>query len=431
MKKRILSVGLMIALAFSLCACEKLSDLSDIELPPLPTVTPEAAPEATPEATPEAAETTAPLETGSAHGLIVGVSRTTMEAYDPQDGSQLILTFSYDTPTVYLEGGEAVAAAINEQTALLEETYYSGSGYGTGYNDMLTMAEDNYNYIVSSGIEGGMVELVCSRTVSVERMDAKVLTLLYNDYSFTGGAHGSYGDTGYSFDLSTGNLLSLEDLSGDYESLASFLVDYMVNTVENDPELAQRIDLGLYEEGTGYAEILSPLLRQGSWYFDGQGLVIFSSLYEISSYAAGPIFFNIPYADLRGHVDDSWLPGETEGSGSLELAAGGEMLTDNTPIIDKLDVDAGGESLYLVVRGSVENLRIDKGEYVNSFYVTENLWNCGSMDNCALQLQCLIPEGMPNLRVSYDDAEGSHSYYLSHSGQDGSIILTDTVEAVG
>lgn len=422
--KRILALLLMAVLTFGLCGCEKISS---IELPPLPTVTPEAA---EPEATPEAA-TAAPTETGSAHGLIVSISRTAKQAFDPQDGSKLILTFSYDTPTVFMEGGEAAAAAINEQTSLLEETYYTGTGYGTGYNDMLTMAEDNYNYIVNAGIEGGMLELVSSRTVSVERMDTQVLTLLYNDYSFTGGVHGNYGNIGCSFDLSTGKLLSLEDLSSDYDALASFLVDYMVNTVENDPDIAQRIDLGLYGEGIDYTEILSPLLRQGSWYFDGQGLVIFSSLYEISSYAAGPIFFHIPYAELSGHVDELWLPGEVQGSGSLELVAGGEMLPDNTPIIDKLDVDAEGESLYLIVRGSVKNLRIDRGEYVSSFYVTENLWNCGSMDNCALQLQCLIPEGMPNLRVSYDDAGGSHSYYLSHSGLDGSVILTDTVEAVG
>ena len=422
--KRILALLMMAVLAFGLCGCEKISS---IELPPLPTVTPEAAePSAAPSAVP-AVQT----ETESAHGLIVSTKRTTRQAYDPQDGSKLILTFSYDTPTVFMEGGEAAAAAINEQTALMEDAFYTGNGYGTGYNDMLTMAEDNYNYVVNAGIEGGMLELVNSRTVSVERMDDRVLTLLYNDYSFTGGAHGFYGDTGCSFDVETGKLLSLEDLSGDYDALAAFLTDYMVNTVENDPELAQRIDLGLFEEGTGYAEILAPLLRQGAWYFDSQGLVIFSSLYEISSYAAGPIFFCIPYADLQGHIDNRWLPGEIQGSGSLELAAGGEMLPDNTPIIDKLDVDNEGESLYLIARGSVKNLRIARGEYVNSFYVTEELWNCASMDNCALQLRCLIPEGMPNLRISYDDAQGSHSYYLSHSGVDGSVILTDAVEAVG
>ncbi len=425
--KRILALLMLAVFTFGLCGCEKISS---IELPPLPTVTPEVTEAVEPSASPEA-EPAAQTETQSAHGLIVSIKRSTKQAYDPQDGSKLILTFSYDTPTVYIEGGEAAADAVNEQTALMEDAFYTGNGYGTGYNDMLTMAEDNYNYIVSNGIEGGMLELANSRTVSVERMDDQVLSLLYNDYTFTGGAHGFYGDTGCSFDVETGRLLSLEDLSSDYEALASFLTDTMVNAVENDSELAQRIDLGLFEEGTGYAEILAPLLRQGSWYFDSQGLVIFSSLYEISSYAAGPIFFHIPYAELQGHIDDRWLPEEIQGSGSLELAAGGEMLPDSTPIIDKLDVDNEGESLYLIVRGSVKNLRIVRGEYVDSFYVTQELWNCGSMDNCALQLRCLIPEGMPNLRISYDDAEGSHSYYLSHSGLDGSVILTDTVEAVG
>ena len=140
--KRTLALLLLAVFAFGLCGCEKISS---IELPPLPTVTPEVA---------EAAEPAAQTETESAHGLIVSIKRSTKQAYDPQDGSKLILTFSYDTPTVYIEGGEAAAAAINEQTALMEDTFYSGNGYGTGYNDMLTMAEDNYNYIVSSGIEG-------------------------------------------------------------------------------------------------------------------------------------------------------------------------------------------------------------------------------------------------------------------------------------
>ena len=141
--KRILALLLMAVFTFGLCGCEKISS---IELPPLPTVTPEAA---EPSIAP-AAEPAAQTETESAHGLIVSIKRTTKQAFDPQDGSNLILTFSYDTPIVYIEGGEAAAAAINEQTALMEETFYTGNGYGTGYNDMLTMAEDNYNYVVNA-----------------------------------------------------------------------------------------------------------------------------------------------------------------------------------------------------------------------------------------------------------------------------------------
>ena len=53
-----------------------------------------------------------------------------------------------------------------------------------------------------------------------------------------------------------------------------------------------------------YTAALSALLREGSWYFSGSGMVIFSSLYEISSYAAGIIQFEIPYSELAGHIDE-------------------------------------------------------------------------------------------------------------------------------
>ena len=73
--KRILALLLMAVFTFGLCGCEKISS---IDLPPLPTVTPEAAePSAAPSAEP-AVQT----ETESAHGLIVSTKRTTRQAYD-------------------------------------------------------------------------------------------------------------------------------------------------------------------------------------------------------------------------------------------------------------------------------------------------------------------------------------------------------------
>jgi hypothetical protein len=54
------------------------------------------------------------------------------------------------------------------------------------------------------------------------------------------------------------------------------------------------------------------------------------------------------------------------------------------------------------------------------------------MDNCAVQLVTRIPEGMPDLKISYADQNGEHSFYVSQSGVDGSIILVDdSIEAVG
>lgn len=427
--KKIFSLLLAGVMIIGLAGCEQLSN---VELPPLPTVTPETA-EASPSPSPTAEPTPEP-EQESAGAVTVNVKHTLQQAYDPQNGTELILSFSYDTPVVYIEGGEETAAAVNERIALMDEAYYTGNEYdgmqGTGYNNMLTMAEDNYRMIIETGTEGVPMELASDRSVSVPRIDSQVLTLLYNDYMYTGGAHGSYGYEGYCFDLSDGHLLTLEELSSDYEALSAFLVDYMVQMVESDEELAQRIDISLLPEGSGYAEILSPLLREGSWYFSSDGLVIFPDLYEISSYAAGIVEFVIPYDALTGYVDEKWIPVPVEGSGSIELIKAEDMVDGSTPIVDKLVVGQEGAEFYLVAQGSVSSLTVTEGDYADKFYPSSTLWSCSALEDGALQMVCPLPEGMPEIQISYRNDQGQQQFYLTVDGE-GSPTLTDTVKAVG
>ena len=427
--KKIFSLLLAGVMIIGLAGCEQLSN---VELPPLPTVTPETV-EASPSPSPTVEPTEEPVQE-TAGTVTVNVKRTVQQDYDPQNGTELILTFSYDTPAVYIEGGDDVAAAINERIAHFDEAYYTGNDYGdgqgTGYNNMLTMAEDNYRMIIETGTEGVPMELASDRSVSVLRIDSQVLTLLYNDYMYTGGAHGSYGYEGYCFDLSDGHLLTLEELSSDYEALSAFLVNYMVQMVESDEELAQRIDISLLPEGSGYAEILSPLLREGSWYFNSDGLVIFPDLYEISSYAAGIVEFVIPYDALTGYVDEKWIPVLAEGSGSIELIKAEDMVDGSTPIVDKLVVSQEGAEFYLVARGSVSSLTVTEGDYADKFYPSSTLWSCSALEDGALQMVCPLPEGMPEIQISYRNDQGQQQFYLTVDGE-GSPTLTDNVEAVG
>ena len=54
------------------------------------------------------------------------------------------------------------------------------------------------------------------------------------------------------------------------------------------------------------------------------------------------------------------------------------------------------------------------------------------MTNCAVQISTVIPEGMPNLRISYRAEDGLRYLYLTESGEDGSLILADdSIQAVG
>lgn len=437
--KKMLALALTAVLALSLCGCqqglETLKKLEDIELPPLPEVTDAASQENEPAQNgQETGGQVQVFEQGEGDGgpVTVRFQQTGREEYDPENGTQLILTFSYETPYVTIrENGEA-AQKINDYAAMLDETFYTGNDYGAGealgFNAMLEMAQDNYAYAVNSGLEMGL-EYSAYSSVSVARADSAVVSFVYDEQFYTGGAHGNYSTRGYVFNARTGDLLSLQDLSGDYAALSAFLTEYMVKAVENDSELAQRIDYALLE-GKSNAEIFAGLLRDGSWYLNGEGMVIFSDLYEISSYAAGPIEFTVPYDLLAGVIDAGWLPEEKTGEGSLEAVAMDQVEDGTVEIVDF--VNAGeGDSLCLLVQGTVYDVEITRVQYAGSFYETGSLWYAGRLSGCAVQLQAPLPEGMPELMIRYTSGGERVTRLLSHGEDGGPALVDDSIQPVG
>ena len=434
--KRVFSALLALVLCLSFCACGALNTL-----PPVPTaetvIVPTEAPQET-EAPAAPEETAAPVQTEESARVIVTVDKTEQQAYDPQYGETLILTFSYETPMVIDEENPAAAEKVNEFIGRMNEAYITGEDYGEGagigYNNMLTFAEENYGMQLEMDLEYPVFELTSARHISIPRNDGRVLTLLFNDNNYTGGAHGSYSTRSYSFDMASGEKLTLADLSADEAALRDFLTGEMLRQVEADPDLAEEIR-SFVEEGQE-AEALGALLRSGSWYLDYDGLVVFSDLYEISSYAAGMISFRIPNETLRGHVDERFLASETPAAGELRAVPAEEMADGSVEIVDMVKVFDEGETVYLVADGALKDLRIasvDYFDYNGSFNESAVRWSCSSLEDAAVQLVTVIPDGMPNLKIAWRGAEGEQSVLLTQSGEDGSLILMsgDSIEAVG
>lgn len=433
--KKFLSAVLIAALCLGLCACASVSRL---DLPPLPTNAPTPAPTAEPTATP--APTPAEGEAVPSEGLkgsvVVSLRKTEKDAYDPQSGETLILRFSYETPTVIMEENPAAADKINEFTGMLEEAFYTGEdygeGYGTGYINMLTLAEDNYNYFMSQGdAEKAPLELSCAQSVSVLRNDGRVLTLAYNESSYTGGAHGMYSERTYCFDPATGEQLTLDNISSDPQGLRAFLNAKLVELAQKDADIQERTQG--FIDPDAMETTLAALLRDGSWYLDYDGMVVFSDLYEISSYAAGIVSFRIPYSELKGRILGGLIPAETKDAGSFRALAAEEMADGSTQIVDMLKVFDDGQTVYLVAEGAASDVRVNTVAYSSNFYDIAMLWSCSRMENSALQLITVIPDGMPNLKISWRGAQGEQACYLTQSGEDGSLILMPVgdVEAVG
>ena len=428
--KKIMALILVLALAATMCACDELEKLQQVELPPLPTVEPSQEPETTPEPAEESPEPSPePLELGNR--VIVSITNNTEIHNAPDNEAQRILTFSYDTPQVHIEGNDAAAAAINDHIAVLDELYYSGTGNGDGINAMLEMALDNYSYAVDTGAELGL-EYSSDRTVSVPRADNAVVSLILSTNTYTGGVHGNYFDRGYVYDARTGELLTLEKLTSDADAFSAFAASYLVELAKNDETYAS---LDLIED---LPSAMAALLREGSWYFDDNGLVVFSDVYELASYAEGIIRFTIPYGALEDYIDAKWLPTQRQsGDGSFEVSLLSDVPSGSVEIIDRVTADSEGLELCLKAVGTVYDVSISSVEYADyshKFFETASHWACSYMSDCAIQLVTLIPEGMPNLMISYTTADGVHHHSLiSQSGVDGSISLTDaeSVEAIG
>ena len=177
-------------------------------------------------------------------------------------------------------------------------------------------------------------------------------------------------------------------------------------------------------------------MRGGSFYFDEQGLVIFSDVYELASYADGIISFVFPYDQLYGYLDESWFPAQRTGEGTLEVVALSDVPDGGLWIVDRLALDEDAGEWCLVARGTLYDVTVSDAYYsdfTGSFFEHGQLWKAGELRNSGLQILTDIPDGLPNLMIRYRTADGQeHTRLLSQSGEDGHpMLVDDTVEAVG
>lgn len=440
--KKILTLLLVLSMTLALGACAQVEKLKNVELPPLPQVTPvpeetepEPAPQETPAPTPEPEPSEEPAPTvdnseAMRQCVMVNFAKTVRDEYDPAEGEQKILSFSCVTPHVTIPGREDAADAINEYIARLDESYYTGNDYGDGpsdgFNGMLEQALDNFSYVRETGAELPL-EFSSSRDASVQRADGRVLSLFFNTSTYTGGAHGLYVGSAYVFDTETGELLTLDKLTDNYEAFSALVVQKMLEQAKNDEEMKTAISSFLNE--SEWPRNFARLLREGSWYLDDKGLVLFSTLYELAPYAAGIQSFSVSYEELGDLLDAKWRIGEKKGEGGFTFLSMSQVEEGSFPILDIVMIDDTGEQLCLKSDTCVYDVTLSRVGYVEElerFYTEETLWHCSCMQDAGVQLTLTLPESVPNVALSYRSGDGGiHRCLLTQSGEDGSLVLMD------
>ena len=230
-------------------------------------------------------------------------TRTVEKEHRAEDGT-LLARGSYDVPV--LDTGAAEGNTLKEDPAqtvarcfnrYFEEWLDKRVAY---FQEIGEMADDVYAQ--SQGTEhcpwndAGYCYADEMTPVFWDNGRIACVTLQY--YSFTGGPHAYATREAVTFDLFTGQRLTIADLTGDWSGLQKAVGGEILSQVA---ELVSQYGDGRFFED--YEKIVEDWIER-SVFFDEDGITVVFSVYDIAPYAAGEQAFEISYDRLAPYLND-------------------------------------------------------------------------------------------------------------------------------
>ncbi len=141
-------------------------------------------------------------------------------------------------------------------------------------------------------------------TYSPTRIDHNVLSLFGNNVAFSGTPHPERTCVSASYDLQTGDVLTLASIMDKDASLDAFcklVLGGLTELAEGDY---------LYEDykQTVTKRFQTDASQDEAWYFTQTGMCFYFAPYEIAPYTSGVITVEIPYEKLKGLIHEDYQP---------------------------------------------------------------------------------------------------------------------------
>lgn len=214
-----------------------------------------------------------------------------------KDGDTVITSFSVKYPKL-VGGDEAVTSKINaqieqmvkDQTFSIDDTTQTtktasieslAKGFVKEFEDLAAENEDMP--LMGWDYDGSGDTLLIS---------PKVISIYYQVYSFTGGAHGNSNITYLNFNAQTGDLLKLTDMVSDTTALKKIAE---LKFEKTQKEFAKDNDFE-YDRTSYFWE--KPFYLPANIAVTKTGLLFMYNPYEAAAYALGPISFDLTWQEL-------------------------------------------------------------------------------------------------------------------------------------
>ncbi|MBA4853214.1 DUF3298 and DUF4163 domain-containing protein [Emticicia sp. BO119] len=132
-------------------------------------------------------------------------------------------------------------------------------------------------------------------------ISSNVISLYYNESTYTGGAHGNYNTSFYNFDAVSGKLLTTQEIVKDTVALNK-LAEAKFKTEE--AEMAKESGIEFRMEDYFFPE--NKFILPHNIAITKEGLRLLYNPYEVASYARGMIILDISWQELKGIVVEKY-----------------------------------------------------------------------------------------------------------------------------
>lgn len=282
--RKLLSTLLALSLALSLTACGGNGD---------PT-----GPDAPKPSQPETPELT----------FAVGTPLTHESTYTADDGTLLLHT-NYELPQLELRTADGAlyepgAAATQSAAVAVRDTFNAEMErcYAAVLSNESELAQEARDHYGSDSMSFEYIYYEDELLGEVVYQTDGLISVLANAYAFYGGAHPNTSTLTWSFDLTTGEFLTLDALnaqSSTDSALGKTLVDTLASEIVNRI-YEEGLDDYLYDDFYSYVYDLS---SNAHFYFSGSGMTVNFDAYVLGPYASGPQTFEIPYSRFYNALD--------------------------------------------------------------------------------------------------------------------------------
>jgi len=219
-----------------------------------------------------------------------------------------------------------------------------------------TLAEDTAN-MAKNAYNGNKnwVPYLYHIAYSPARVDHNVLSLFGNNVVFSGAGHPERTCISASYDLVTGDVLTLASImtqTATTEDFCRLVLDGLSEMAEGDY---------LYENYANKVEkrFDTDATTDEAWYFTQTGLCFYFSPYEIAPYSSGIISVEIPYEKLHGLLHEAYFPtARLAARGSVVITPFENANLNNLSNIAEFVANKDGKMYMLHVEGSVQDVRI-------------------------------------------------------------------------